>query len=109
MSKNVIEINDSNWDSEVTKSSIPVLVDFWADWCSPCKALAPILDKIAEELKGKIKVVSVNIDNDMQLAKNYSVKSIPTLIVFVGGDKMNDKMVGSMKKDAIEKILEKYI
>jgi thioredoxin 1 len=109
MSKNVIEINDGDWDAEVTKSNIPVVVDFWAEWCSPCKALAPVLDGLAEEFNGKIKVVSVNIDNNMKLAKEYSVKSIPTLIIFNGGVKTNDMMVGSMKKDAIKKILEKYV
>lgn len=108
-SKNLIEVTVVNWEEEVTNSNIPVLVDFWADWCSPCKALIPVLDSLATELNGRVKIVSVDVENNMQLATDYNIRSIPALMVFVGGDKMPDKLVGAVNKEAIKKILEKYI
>ena len=108
-SENIIEVTEANWADEVTNSTIPVLVDFWADWCSPCKALIPVLDALALELNGRVKIVSVDVENNMQLATDYNIRSIPALMVFVGGAKMPDKLVGAVNKEAIKKILEKYI
>ena len=108
-SENVIEVTETNWAEEVTNSKIPVLVDFWATWCSPCKALIPVLDALAIELNGRVKIVSVDVENNIQLATDYNIRSIPALMVFVGGDKMPDKLVGAVNKEAIKKILEKYI
>ena len=109
MSNNIIEVNETNWDDEITKSKIPVLVDFWANWCSPCKALTPILESLAIELSGKIKIVSINVEDNIQLARDYNVRSIPVLMIFVDGVKMPDKLIGLMNKETIKKTLEKYI
>jgi len=105
---NAMDINDGNWDSEVLNSNIPVLVDFWATWCGPCKAIAPVLDEISVELEGKVKIVKVNIEDCMNLAKKNSIKSVPTLLIFKGGKKV-DSMVGASNKANILKKLENYI
>jgi thioredoxin 1 len=107
--KNIIEINESNWESEVLKSNIPVLVDFWAEWCGPCKSLMPILDDMAVEYKDKIKFVGVNIENHMELAKKNGVRSVPTMIVYLNGEKTNDRVTSFLNKDKLVKFLEKYI
>ena len=79
---NIKNLNVENFENEVTDSEVPVLVDFWAEWCAPCKALSPILDEISEELKGKIAVTKVNLDENQDLAMKYSIRSIPTLLLF---------------------------
>jgi len=108
-SKNIIEVNEANWKEDVTDSKIPVLVDFWASWCAPCKSLIPVLDALAVELNGRVKIVSVDVENNMQLAKDYNVRSIPALILFINGTRSSDKIVGAVNKEAIKFILEKYI
>jgi thioredoxin 1 len=108
-SDNVVEVTGDTWEAEVSKSGIPVLVEFGAEWCGPCKTMIPILDQLAVELNGKVKIVSVDIDKSMQLAKSNSVRSVPTMMVMIGGSKTSDKMIGAMNKAAIKKILEKYI
>jgi thioredoxin 1 len=104
--KQTIEINESNFESEVLKSNQPVLVDFWAEWCGPCKMLAPALDEIAEEQIGHIKVAKVNVDNNPTLAARFGIQSIPTLLYFVDGE-VKDKTVGVVGKRAIVAKLEK--
>ena len=99
-----INVNDSNFEQEVLKSDIPVLVDFWADWCGPCKMIAPVIEEIAGEYEGKLKVCKVNVDEAPQAASNYGVMSIPTLIIFKGGEE-KDKVTGAIPKaDIISKI-----
>lgn len=96
----LLQLTTDNFSQEVLESDIPVLVDFYADWCGPCKMLAPVVDEIANEYKDKIKVVKLNIDEATEIATKYSVMSIPTLILFKDGNDVN-KIVGFRSKDAI--------
>ncbi|EYF03279.1 thioredoxin [Chondromyces apiculatus] len=103
-SKNVHVIDDSNFEAEVLKSDVPVLVDFGATWCGPCKALAPIVDKIADDFAGKVKVATLDIDDAPNTTKKYSVKSVPTVIVFKGGEKVATQ-VGLSNRETLIKLL----
>jgi len=103
--KPTIEINQSNFETEVLKSSQPVLVDFWAEWCGPCKMLAPLLDEIAKEHADRIKVAKVNVDNNPALAERYDIQSIPTLLYFAKGEVRN-QTVGVISKRKIVEHLE---
>lgn len=104
----IIETNTAGFEAEVLKSEIPVLVDFWAPWCGPCKALTPIVHKLAEELEGKVKVVKLNIDESPEIAGKYSIMSIPTLLIFVGGT-VSDQLIGLVQKEKIMDKLRKHI
>jgi thioredoxin 1 len=101
---NLKEINESNFDNEVLSNNKPVLVDFWAEWCGPCKALAPILDEIAGELGEKAEIVKVNVDQSPNLAQKYGIRGIPTLIFFKDG-KVQSTLVGNQPKSEIVKSL----
>ncbi|MCR4337459.1 MAG: thioredoxin [Candidatus Omnitrophica bacterium] len=92
--------DEKTFDDEVLKSSVPVLVDFWAEWCGPCRMISPIVDEIAKELQGKLKVVKINVDEAQQLAIKHNVMSIPTLLIVKDG-KLADHMVGAMPKDQL--------
>lgn len=96
----VLEVTDKNFESEVLKSDLPVLVDFWAEWCGPCKMIGPIVNEISEELDGKLKVAKVNVDDAQELAGNYQIMSIPTLLLFKGGE-VAEQIVGAVPKDQI--------
>jgi thioredoxin 1 len=104
--KTTIEINEANFESEVLQSDQPVLVDFWAEWCGPCKMLAPVLDEIAGEQAGHVKVAKVNVDTNPVLAARFGIQSIPTLLYFAGGE-ARDKTIGVTGKRAIISKLEK--
>ncbi len=99
-----ITITKDNFEQEVLKSDIPVLVDFWAVWCGPCQMVGPILSEIAEENEGKIKVGKVNVDEQPELAQQFGIMSIPTMMVFKGGEKVNQQ-VGAVPKEEILKLL----
>jgi thioredoxin 1 len=100
----VTHVTDQNFDTEVVKSDIPVLVDFWAEWCGPCKMISPVIDELGRELVGRLKVVKVNVDEAQSLALKFNVMSIPTLMVFKKG-KVVDQVIGAMSKDRLmEKI-----
>lgn len=100
----VTTLTDKNFESEVIKSDKPVLVDFWAEWCGPCKMIAPIIDEIAADLSGKLKVTKLNVDEAQELAAKFNVMSIPTLLVFKDGEPV-EQIVGAMGKDQLlEKI-----
>ena len=100
-----IKISESNFDSEVIGSDIPVLVDFWADWCGPCKMLAPVLSEIAEGYEGRVKVGKVNVDEEPELAGRFRIASIPTLLLFKNGE-LVDSSVGVRPKAMIEAMLK---
>ena len=102
------EINDSSFKSEVTDSQIPVLVDFWAPWCGPCRMVAPVLEELAKEYEGKVKVVKLNIDENQGTATEYGVRSIPTLILFKDG-KECEKMIGVQSKENLKQMVDKVL
>ncbi len=105
-SNDVVTLEDGTFDNEVLKSDIPVLVDFWAVWCGPCKAIAPTVDQIASEFKGKVKVGKMDIDKHQAVAQKYNIRSIPTLLVFKGG-KVVDTVIGADKTrilDSVKKV-----
>ena len=102
------KFKSANFEEEVLNSEIPVLVDFYADWCGPCKMMAPIVESLAESFDGKVKVGKLNIDEEMDIAQKYRVMSIPTFIVFKGGQAL-ETSVGAMSKDDLEKKLQKVL
>lgn len=95
-----VNVSDNTFEAEVLKSDLPVLVDFWAEWCGPCKAIAPILDEVSEDLKGKLKVCKVNVDEAQELAAKFTIMSIPTMLIFKNGEQV-DQLVGAVPKDQI--------
>ncbi|XXX75106.1 thioredoxin [Sorangium sp. So ce134] len=103
-SQNVHTLTDQNFDAEVLKSPVPVLVDFTATWCGPCKALAPIVDKIADDFQGKVKVAKLDIDNAPEMTRKYGVRSVPTVMVFQGGEKKGVQ-VGLTSRENLLKLL----
>ncbi len=103
-----LTFTEENFDKEVLQSDIPVLVDFWATWCAPCRMIAPVIDAIAEEYEGKLKVGKVNVDECSQLAIRYGIRAIPTLLLFKDG-KVVEQMVGVQPKDTIKAIIDRHI
>jgi thioredoxin 1 len=108
MAGNIIEVNDDSFDTEVLQSKTPTLVDFWAQWCGPCKALAPKVDELANEYAGKIKVVKVNIDDAPDTPAKFGVRGIPTLILFKDG-KVVDTLVGNHPQDKLKELVNKAL
>jgi thioredoxin 1 len=106
--KNIVYIKEDGWKSEVIDSKIPVLVDFWAEWCGPCKVIGQILDEIADEFTGRMKIAKVNVDENQQLAGKFGIRSIPTMLIISGGT-VQQQMVGAMSKAELKKKLESYI
>ena len=99
-------VNDQNFEAEVLKSSEPVLVDFWAEWCGPCKMMSPVVDEVAGELSGKVKVVKINIDENPNIPTRYGIRGIPTFMVFRDGQLVETK-VGGMSKSQLSSWIEK--
>ena len=108
MSENVKELTSENFNSEVIESVTPVLVDFWAEWCGPCRVIAPVVDEIATEYLQKVKVGKLNVDNHNQVASQYGVRSIPALLIFKKGAVAN-QIVGAVPKNKITEILDSVI
>ena len=101
-------VTDSSFKEDVLDSELPVLVDFWAPWCGPCRMVAPVVEEIAEQYEGKVKVVKLNTDENPQVASQYGIRSIPTLMIFKGGQRV-DMVVGAVPKTTLANTLEKYL
>ena len=99
MSSNIVNATDASFEAEVINSDIPVLVDYWAEWCGPCKMIAPVLEEVAESYAGKIKIVKVDVDSNKEIAQKHGIRGIPTLMVFKGGSAQATK-VGALSKTA---------
>ncbi len=104
----ILEVTDANFDEEVLKSEQPVLIDFWAVWCGPCKALAPIVDEVAQSYSGKVKVAKMNVDQNPGTPGRYGIRGIPTLLIFKGGQ-VKEQIVGYVPKETIEKAIDKHM
>ncbi len=103
-----VTITQDNFDAEVLKSDLPVLLDFWADWCAPCKMIAPSVEALAKTYKGKLKVGKVDVDSEGDIAAQYNIVSIPTLLVFKNGEVVNQK-VGAIPRQAIEALVKDFV
>lgn len=104
----VAEVKEADFKEVVLDSELPVLVDFWAPWCGPCRMVAPVVEEIAQQYEGKVKVVKLNTDENPQIASQYGIRSIPTLIVFKDGEK-KDMVVGAVPKTTLSNTLEKHL
>jgi thioredoxin 1 len=102
------QVTDATFKDEVLESEVPVLVDFWAPWCGPCRMVAPVVEEIAQQYDGQIKVVKLNTDENPSVASQYGIRSIPTLMIFKGGQRV-DMVVGAVPKTTLSNTLEKYL
>ena len=105
---NVLHVTDASFEQEVMKSATPVLVDFWAPWCGPCKAIAPILDQLAGEYAGRLKVVKINVDDNPQVPSRFGVRGIPNLLIVKGGE-VKDQIIGAVAKEKLVRAVDTAI
>jgi len=108
MAENIVTVTDSSFETDVLKSDLPVLVDFWAEWCGPCKMIAPTLEAIARDYTGKLRVAKVNVDENMATPERYGVRGIPTLLLIKNGQ-VKDQIVGNYPRDHIERVLQRHL
>lgn len=108
MSDKIVHVSDSTFDEEVLSSDIPVLVDFWAEWCGPCKMIAPVLDELADEYEGKLKICKVDVDSNPGIPPKFGIRGIPTLIVFKGGNVEATK-VGALSKSQLSEFVREVL
>jgi thioredoxin 1 len=106
--KNVIYVNTKLWDNDVLKSDLPVLVDFWAEWCGPCKMVGPTVEQLSQTMAGKIKVAKLNVDENQEIAMKYGIRSIPSLILFKAGKEIA-RTVGAASKESYQKFIEQSL
>jgi thioredoxin 1 len=107
-SDKIVTITQDNFENEVLKSDTPVLVDFWAEWCGPCRRVAPVLDEIAGEMDGKLRIAKLNVDENQEIASRFQVQSIPTFVLFKGGQ-MVDRTMGALPKAAFQSFIERNL
>lgn len=105
MENSILHVSTKTWDSEVLKSDIPVFVDFWAEWCGPCRMVGPAVEQIGKVMTGKVKVAKLNVDENQEIAMKYSVQSIPSLILFKGGKEIG-RTIGAMPKESYIRFIE---
>lgn len=105
MSNNIVNISDSSFDADVIKSDIPVLVDFWAEWCGPCRMIAPLLDELANDYAGKVKVCKMNVDENAEVPAKFGVRGIPTLLLFINGE-VKAQQVGAVSKNQLREFVD---
>jgi len=107
MTDQIVTLTDSNFDAEVKKPDSPILVDFWAEWCGPCRMVAPVLEKLATEYQGKARIGKVNVDEQSSLAARYGIQSIPTMLLFKNG-KVVEQYVGAAPREVLARLLDKH-
>ena len=108
MSEFVSAVNDADFELEVLQSEVPVVLDFWAEWCPPCRALAPTFDELAKQYEGRVRFLKLNVDENQQVPQRFGIKGIPTLVFFDGGREV-ERVVGASTKGALERIVDKYV
>jgi thioredoxin 1 len=107
--QNIVELTEANWEQEVTKSELPVLVDFWAPWCGPCRALSPTIEKLSSQYAGRLKVGKLNTDENQDIAVKYRISGIPQVLIFKGGDEPREKLVGLQSESALVKVIDRVL
>lgn len=108
MSEDIVNVSDTTFEEEVMKSGLPILLDFWAVWCAPCHMVVPTLEYLAQNFKGRIKVARLNVDENMKVSSKYGIMSIPTLLLFKGGE-VKETIVGALPQDKIVEIISKHL
>lgn len=108
MSEQIVYVSDASFEEDVLKSDLPVLVDFWAEWCGPCKMIAPVLDILADEYNGKLKICKVNVDENKETPAQYAIRSIPTLMIFKDGE-LKDTKMGALSKAQLSEFIDSHL